>query len=225
MDRITGQSAKARPKAFTLVELLVVIAVLAMLLAVLMPTLAAAKKRAKVTAVNAELKQIALALETYAHNNAGRFPPTYVSCMIQSHFYQLPRELTEGQYLPAKRKKHGPMSSAFEDRCNPDHTYKYIAPGDLVQNGDSVRRNGSWLYVPDGFPHNEKETGEYYNKPRESPVKYVVYSVGPNYDPEDEEVQNLRFPIPRKTWYDPSADKGAIVRIRLDNMKYTGSFE
>lgn len=210
---------------FTLIELLVVIAILAALMGLLMPALGRAKRKAKITVVNAELAQIGLALETYAETNAGEFPPTYVSCMVQSHYYQLPKELTKGRYLPAKPETYGPMSTAFEDRFNPGHTYKYMAPGDLFMNGDSVIRNGSYLYVPDGFPHTGKDTGNFYNKPRACPVKWAVYSIGPNFDPHDEEIANLRYPVPEKTWYRPGKDKGLLVRLRLENMKYTGTFE
>ena len=53
-------------KAFTLVELLVVIAVIGLLLAILMPALIGARERARQIACCAHLKQLSLATYTYA---------------------------------------------------------------------------------------------------------------------------------------------------------------
>ncbi len=145
-------------KAFTLVELLVVVAILALLLTLFAPALAQARLQAKITAVNAELYQIGLALEAYGCEHEGRFPPTRVSCMTQEHYYQLPDELVRQEYLPGRPERFGPMSSAFEDRFNPGHTYKYVAPGDLIINqGQYPLKNKSFLWFPDGFPESTSE--------------------------------------------------------------------
>ena len=42
--------------------------------------------------VNTELFHIGQALEAYGLENRDKFPPTYVSCMLPEHFYQLPDE-------------------------------------------------------------------------------------------------------------------------------------
>jgi prepilin-type N-terminal cleavage/methylation domain-containing protein len=61
-------------KAFTLVELLVVSAVIGILAALLLPALSRAKARAhRVTCVN-NLKQISYAVMTYAHDHQDRLP-------------------------------------------------------------------------------------------------------------------------------------------------------
>jgi len=60
--------------AFTLVELLVVISVIALLLGILAPTLAKAKMEAQQVICMSNLKQINLAFELYLSNNDGAYP-------------------------------------------------------------------------------------------------------------------------------------------------------
>ena len=55
-----------KKKAFTLVELLVVIAIIALLLAMLIPALNAARERARQAACLANVRQLAIATQTYA---------------------------------------------------------------------------------------------------------------------------------------------------------------
>jgi len=214
-------------KAFTLVELLVVIGVIALLCAFILPALGKARESAKNTVVNAELQQIALALECYGHDHKDTFPPTYVSCMLQEHYYQLPFELTRMNYLPGKPDANGPMSSAFEDRYNPEHTYKYLAPGDLIINqGVRPLANKSRIWIPDNFnTDHELDAGQFCRVPEEAPVSWVVYSLGPNFDPTDPDVLNLHYPVPQKTWYNSNRRKGFLTRIRLRQGGYTGTFQ
>jgi len=72
-SRSYGQTAR-RLRAFTLVELLVVIGIIALLISVLMPALARARGAAKAIACGSNLRQIGQAIYMYANDNKGVLP-------------------------------------------------------------------------------------------------------------------------------------------------------
>ena len=61
-------------KGFTLIELLVVISIIALLLAILMPSLSLVKEKAKFTVCKTNLKQYGLAMAMYSSDWDGGFP-------------------------------------------------------------------------------------------------------------------------------------------------------
>ena len=66
---------RGRPGAFTIIELLVVIGVIAVLIALLMPTLRVANDSARAVRCASQLRQIGQAIYAYAANNRGLTPP------------------------------------------------------------------------------------------------------------------------------------------------------
>ena len=209
-------------RAFTLIELLVVIAIIALLLGILLPAMGRARLQAKIVAVNAELREIGMALEAYSFDNNGKFPPTRVDCMLGGHFYQLPLELVESKYLPEPGSDTF-MAAGIEDRFNRGYTYKYRSVGTLIYNRTVTVKDGAYLWVPDGFPDNEKEEGQNYYSLQESPVSWVLYSQGPDFDLN--RMKELKYPVPKNTWYNPQTRQGVIVRMRLKKGRQIGSFE
>ncbi|MDQ7779290.1 MAG: prepilin-type N-terminal cleavage/methylation domain-containing protein [Planctomycetota bacterium] len=70
-----------RPKrlaAFTLMEMLIVIAIIGILAAILIPTLNAARLRAKIATTKTEISHISAAIQSYA-SKYGDFPPSGLS--------------------------------------------------------------------------------------------------------------------------------------------------
>src|SRR2546423_15226236 len=67
---------RTRRRAFTLVELLVVIGIIAVLIAIMMPALQAARKQSQRTQCQSNLHQIGVALQIYSNEWRGwLYPP------------------------------------------------------------------------------------------------------------------------------------------------------
>ena len=209
-------------RGYTLMELLVVTAIIALVLGILLPVTGRARLQAKILTVNAELRDIGLALEAYSFDHEGAYPPVRVDCMLGGHFYQLPEELVTCGYLPAPPTDSF-MAAGVEDRFNRGYTYKYRTVGTLIYNRTTVVEEGAYLWVPEGFPDNEQEEGQTYSRPAESPVSWVLYSEGPNFDLD--RMKERLYPVPRGTWYNEQTSAGIIVRMRLHNGRQIGSFE
>lgn len=209
-------------RAFTLIELLVVIAIITVIMGILIPVTGRARLQSKVLAVNAELRQIALALEAYSLDHEGEYPPTRVDCMLGGHFYQLPEELVACGYLPAPPTDSF-MAAGMEDRFNRGYTYKYRSVGTLIYNRTTIVEEGAYLWVPDGFPDSEQAEGQTYSHLKDSPVSWVLYSEGPRFD--SDRMREMMYPVPRGTWYSPRTNQGVIVRMRLKDGRQIGTFE
>ncbi|MBM3463764.1 MAG: prepilin-type N-terminal cleavage/methylation domain-containing protein [Armatimonadetes bacterium] len=66
-------------KGFTLIELMIVIAIIAILAAILVPNFIRARAQGQVTACKSNLKNIGTALEMYSTDSSGRFPSQLTS--------------------------------------------------------------------------------------------------------------------------------------------------
>ncbi|MCX8090932.1 MAG: type II secretion system GspH family protein [Verrucomicrobiae bacterium] len=194
--------------AFTLVELLVVLAIVGLLAGLMLPALARAKEKTRVAKVHVELYGIGLALQMYADDHEGRLPPVRVNCNsdLSEHWCQLPVELAEERYLP--RSSRAGCEANMEDPFDPGHTYKYAAPGPQLLNGEPAGDYALW--VPTNFPGLDGSFGRYHTDPKTSPVRWVLWSLGPR--PRSKKSQSAHAPMSRDTWYRHTGDSGVIVR-------------
>lgn len=201
-------SHRVSSEAFTLIELLAVIAIIGLLAALLLPMLALGKEKAKVARVRGELYNIGLALDMYSTDYAGKVPPVRVNCNsdLATHWCELPVELASEHYLP--HGNQAGLEADMEDVFNPGHTYKYAAPGPQLLNGTPTANYALW--VPTNTP-DMNGGGAYFTDPKSSPVRWAVWTLGPR--PNSAKSLGTYAPLSSDDWYRRAGDGGVIVRF------------
>ena len=196
-----------------MIELLVVIAIIAILASMLLPALSLAREKGKWAKVCGDLHCVGLALQMYSDDNDGNLPPVRVNCNsdMMTHWCEFPVELATQGYLPRGNKPG--MAANMEDVFNPGHTYKYAAPGPCLLNGSP---NGNYsLWVPDDYPTCNSTNGQYYSNAKTSPVRWVIWSLGPL--PNSPQSQDTYAPVASRSWYRRVGRGGVIPRMANHN--------
>lgn len=94
-------------RAFSLIELLVVLSIVALTLAVLLPSLAAARERARMSLCASNLRQLALADRLYGNENNDHACPGAARFLENLHRWHGVRDTPIGPFDPAR----GPLAS------------------------------------------------------------------------------------------------------------------
>jgi prepilin-type processing-associated H-X9-DG protein len=145
-------TCRRRGNAFTLVELLVVLGVIATLIGILLPTLSKARQAASRTACLSNLRQSHAALHLYALDHAGQVPVGYrsVSKQFNSMIYSTTAGgrwvlfglLLEGRYVRTPQILFCPAENnpkfAFDTPDNP-WPAPHAHPGQNIQAGYGFR--------------------------------------------------------------------------------------
>jgi type II secretion system protein G len=201
---------------FTLIEILIVVAIIGILSAIAVPNFLLAQTRAKVSRAKADLYSVALALEEYRIDETG-FPPARTFCagmMSSINDYNMsPVELTS----PVDYISACPL-----DVFNPDCTYKYVKAG-IGWANNSLTILPVW--VQEGYPDNDMgyASDVPYFIENKSPVKWALWSVGPYGPLPFYESDYAHVPVPYRTWYDPTngtISSGIITRLSTGRYSY-----
>lgn len=142
----------APSRGFTLIELLVSVAVIAMLLSLLVPAFKQSREAARSTVCLSNVRQLALANDTYASDHAGRYAPGAASFLANRDRWFGSRAAASGPFTGA-----GPLSEyaqlsaqSFDVRACPTFTRTLQS---LVRAGAGFERGCS------GYGYNNAYVG------------------------------------------------------------------
>jgi type II secretion system protein G len=200
-------ASAAQTKAFTLIELLIVVAIIAILAAIAVPNFLEAQTRAKVSRVRADMRSLSTAMEAYAVDNNrypipsdtdGNFIPDPVTATLVNPFEtRVPILITTPiAYISSRPDDPFAQGRAFENRLYHTVIREYVNIRD--QNAPAF----NWAFIYTRF--FRQLTG----RPAPQPIEYFFVSWGPDRK-HDADVPHVVAPVGphvhgRAAVYDPT---------------------
>jgi prepilin-type N-terminal cleavage/methylation domain-containing protein len=187
------------PSAFSLMELLVVIAVFAVLVVTVMPSVGGVLDRAKQTAGLSNMRQIGSGFMAYAADSGGKFPHSYDSSTgrTYAHFLNeyLPQNLQEARrnlfVSPAAEKEiaSGAHTVAITYSAHPTICHEKAAGPDQRIPLSSISRPSRVILLADApqVPwNNNQSTASFWNPwPDQASNPNELIPTGPDTDTDD----------------------------------------
>ncbi len=109
-----------KKKGFTLIELMIVIAIIAILAAILVPNFLRARAQGQFTQCQSNCKNIGTALEMYSTDNAGHYPTAGMTGLVSDYLRVIPTCASAGSSTV--------YTSAYSANINPD-AYTFYCNG------------------------------------------------------------------------------------------------
>jgi prepilin-type N-terminal cleavage/methylation domain-containing protein/prepilin-type processing-associated H-X9-DG protein len=123
-----GGKPGLKRNAFTLVELLVVIGIIAILISILLPTLRSVRRQANLLQCSSNMRQLTAAMIMYIQDNKGRFPAAEFSTITGAYPFGWwwPNELVRQNYIkaPGLSVYKKPNSSTTDKQFNANNVFK-----------------------------------------------------------------------------------------------------
>lgn len=154
----TPLSNQSRNRAFTLIELLIVIAIISILAAILFPVFAKARDKARQTACTNNLKQIYLGYRMYGQDYDGGYPHTDVLGKSQTRAASDPRGTPQLLYPYTKNMEIWVCPNGYPGLQEAGNTYM-VAMSKNLQQPDVLSNPENYLFIWDNYLY-KKPTAE-----------------------------------------------------------------
>lgn len=170
---------RAHRRAFTLIELLTVIAIIGILAAILIPTVAAVRKKARKAECASNLHQLGMAINLYTNDNKGKLPDGDKSSP------QSGTDSSAVQWIPYQRRdeliSYGMTWDMFFCNGNLEYTNNWKTEAQRV-----IKQNLpiGYIYLPgtslNTFDQSGRQTPSKYTELRFTKVNYRLIAVDVN---------------------------------------------